>query len=165
MQRYEYDNGQGTTFTLDFYPDAAVIPATHRKIAYEENNPPQGNIIRQQHQRAGLTFAIGKLNEIDDTAREYCSKQEQNVLSYTSKKTGGTVPICLLGPNKEGSAHAFYLTQVESEKGRHLVQIFKDFDSNTTDKKQLEELSGEIDLKNYTKDIIHILRSIEEKRS
>lgn len=160
MQLYEYDNGQGTVFDLQFYKNAKIVPAIERKISFDAENPPKGNIITQSDQQANLTFAIGKTNEIDDSAREYCSNPERNIALFKSKKTGNEIPICLLGSGNKAAPHAFYLTQVESSEGRHLVQIFKDFDSDA----KADDLSEEVDLRKYTKDIIYILSSIEERR-
>lgn len=158
---YEYDNGQGTTFTMKFYKGARVIPATERKMEFDPENAPKGSIITEQGKETGLTISIAKTNEIDASAREYCSAVERNVLRYTSKATGSTVPICLLG-SPEGS-HVLYLTQVEGAKGRHLVQIYKDFSANIEDEAQRQRIAPEVDLWQYRDDIVYILSSIEEK--
>lgn len=162
MQTYEYDNGQGTTFTMKFFKGAQMIPATERKLQFDPDNVPGGNIITESGKEAGLTFAIAKANEIDESAREYCSEVSRNVLRYTSKATGKTVPICLLGAN-EDNVHIFYLTQVEGAGGRHLVQIYKDFRLDIDDTEQKERIANDIDLRKHQEDILYILSSIEEK--
>lgn len=164
MIPYEYDNGQGTVFSMKFYENAEVIPAVNRKMGFDEKNPPKGSIIKKKSSDVGLVFAIGKLNEIDDSVRQYCSDVRRNIFMYTSKKSKAKVPVCLFGGNESSSEHAFYFTQVESEKGRHIVQIFKDFDSNITNEEAQKALSQKIDLRTDSEDISRILESIEEKR-
>lgn len=163
MQTTQYDNGQGTTFTMQFYKNAEVIPAKQRKISFDPEHPPLGNIITEQQSDAGLTIAIGKAKEMDPEVQVYCSDVANNPFSYTAKANGNSVPVCALRSNDADEKHALYLTQVEGKGGRHLVQIYKDFNVDGADDEQKATFADTLDLRQHRSDIIHILSSIEEK--
>lgn len=163
MEMQEYDNGQGSVFAMQFYKDAKIIPATQREMSFDPEHPPQGNIITQQHSDAGLTISIGKANEMDPEVQKYCSEMNRNPFAYIAKANGNRVPVCVLGLDETEQRHALYLTKVEGKSGRHLVQIYKDFDTSEMNDEEKKALADTLDLNHYRADILYILSSIEER--